>query len=52
MTSAVIVTFNYNQTAEIIENLNPQSLPAKIWYYLTCKKYTQYFDIRDFRANN
>lgn len=52
MTSTVFVTFHHNQTAEIIENLNPQNLPAKIRYYLSCKKSTQYFDIRDFKVNN
>lgn len=45
--TTVLVTFDYNQSASIIEYLNPQTIPAKIRYLVSACKSTQYFDIRD-----
>lgn len=41
------VTFKYNQSVRIIENINPQSIPAKIRYFLSCCRSAQYFSVRD-----
>lgn len=51
LTTTMIVSFQYTQSADIVEHLNPQSLPAKIRYYLSFCKTTQYFDIRDHKSN-
>lgn len=51
LTTTVFVTFAYNQSAAIIENLNPQNIPAKIRYLISCFRSTQYFKIRDERTN-
>ena len=51
MTTTVLVSFDYTQSADIIEHLNPHVIPAKIRYYLSFCKSTQYFDIRDFKSN-
>jgi hypothetical protein len=45
------VTFKHNQSVNIIEELNPQSLPAKIRYLLTCCRSAQYFSVRDEQSN-
>jgi hypothetical protein len=49
--TTVIVTFHCSQSADIIEHLNPQTIPAKIRYLITIFKSTQYFEIRDFVSN-
>lgn len=50
--TTLIVTFDYNQSASIIEYLNPQTIPAKIRYVFSFCKSTQYFDIRDYITNS
>lgn len=49
--TTILVTFDYNQSASIIEYLNPQTIPAKIRYLISACKSTQYFDIRDYLIN-
>jgi hypothetical protein len=41
------VTFKFNQSAHIIEDLNPQSIPAKIRYLVSCCRTAQYLTVRD-----
>lgn len=50
--TTLIISFDYNQSASIIEYLNPQTIPAKIRYILSFCKSTQYFDIRDYITNS
>lgn len=49
--TTILITFDYNQSASIIEYLNPQTIPAKIRYLISACKSTQYFDIRDYLIN-
>ena len=51
MTTTMIVSFDYSQSADIVEHLNPQTIPAKIRYILSFCKSTQYFDIRGYMSN-
>ncbi len=45
------VTFDNNQSAGIIEDLNPQTFPAKIRYIMSLFRSTQYFSIKNSRSS-
>ncbi len=41
------VTFKFNQSAHIIEDINPPSIPAKLRYFFSCCRTAQYLTVRD-----